>query len=87
VKAVISLKPGFSTTPEEIKAFARAHMAAYKYPRSVEIIDDLPKTTSGKILRRLLQSRPGSAARPQLTPPHPAPSRVRRGEAALQIAL
>jgi long-chain acyl-CoA synthetase len=87
VKAVISLKPGFLTTPEEIKAFARAQMAAYKYPRSVEIIDDLPKTTSGKILRRLLQSRPGSAAQAQLTPPRPAPSRVRRGEAALQIAL
>jgi long-chain acyl-CoA synthetase len=29
-------------------------MAAYKYPRTVDIIDDLPKTTSGKIMRRLL---------------------------------
>jgi long-chain acyl-CoA synthetase len=56
VKAVISLKPGFLTTPEEIKAFARGQMAAYKYPRSVEIVDELPKTTSGKILRRLLQA-------------------------------
>ncbi len=55
IKAVISLKAGHSVTPEEIKAFARERMAAYKYPRIVEIMDELPKTTSGKIMRRLLQ--------------------------------
>jgi long-chain acyl-CoA synthetase len=55
IKAVISLKPGHEVSPEEIRAFARERMAAYKYPRLVEIIDDLPKTTSGKIMRRLLQ--------------------------------
>ena len=56
IKAVISLKPGYDVTPEAIKEFARERMAAYKYPRFVEIIDELPKTTSGKIMRRLLQS-------------------------------
>jgi long-chain acyl-CoA synthetase len=55
IKAVISLKAGQSVTPEEIKAFTRERMAAYKYPRIVEIMDELPKTTSGKIMRRLLQ--------------------------------
>jgi DNA-binding GntR family transcriptional regulator len=55
IKAVVSLKPGHSVTPEEIKAFTREHLAAYKYPRFVEIMDELPKTTSGKIMRRLLQ--------------------------------
>ena len=55
IKAVISLKPGYEVTPEEIKGFARSQLAAYKYPRFVEIMDELPKTTSGKILRRLLQ--------------------------------
>jgi long-chain acyl-CoA synthetase len=55
IKAVISLKPGQHVTPDEIRAFARERMAAYKYPRFVEIMDDLPKTTSGKIMRRLLQ--------------------------------
>ena len=55
IKAVISLKPGQNVTPDEIRAFARERMAAYKYPRVVEIMDDLPKTTSGKIMRRLLQ--------------------------------
>ena len=56
IKAVISLKPGFQVSESEIKAFARERMAAYKYPRFVEIIDELPKTTSGKIMRRLLQT-------------------------------
>jgi long-chain acyl-CoA synthetase len=55
IKAVVSLKPGYEVTPEEIKGFARSQLAAYKYPRFVEIMDELPKTTSGKILRRLLQ--------------------------------
>jgi DNA-binding GntR family transcriptional regulator len=61
IKAVISLKPGKSVTEDEIKAFAREHLAAYKYPRIVEIMDELPKTTSGKIMRRLLQPTDRSA--------------------------
>jgi long-chain acyl-CoA synthetase len=60
IKAVVSLKPGHATTPEAIAAFARERMAAYKYPRLVEIVDELPKTMSGKILRRAL--RDGQAA-------------------------
>jgi len=56
VKAVISLKPGQETTAEDIIAFCRARMAAYKYPRTVAIIDELPKTPTGKILRRELRS-------------------------------
>jgi DNA-binding GntR family transcriptional regulator len=55
IKAVISLKAGHEVSADEIRAFARERMAAYKYPRVVEIMDDLPKTTSGKIMRRLLQ--------------------------------
>jgi acyl-CoA synthetase (AMP-forming)/AMP-acid ligase II/DNA-binding GntR family transcriptional regulator len=55
IKAVVSLKPGHSATEEEIKAFTREQLAAYKYPRVVEIMDELPKTASGKIMRRLLQ--------------------------------
>jgi long-chain acyl-CoA synthetase len=64
IKAVISLKPGHDASEGEIKAFARERMAAYKYPRVVEIIDDLPKTTSGKIMRRLLQTTTAGAASP-----------------------
>jgi DNA-binding GntR family transcriptional regulator len=64
IKAVISLKPGQNVTPDEVRAFARERMAAYKYPRIVEIIDDLPKTTSGKIMRRLLQPTAHATALP-----------------------
>jgi long-chain acyl-CoA synthetase len=55
VKAVVSLKAGASASPAELIAHCRARMAAYKYPRQLEIIDDLPKTVTGKILRRALR--------------------------------
>ncbi|WP_416052525.1 class I adenylate-forming enzyme family protein [Cupriavidus basilensis] len=55
VKAVVSLKPQASVTPEALLAWCKERMAAYKYPRVVEIIDELPKTVTGKILRRELR--------------------------------
>jgi len=44
-----------TVTPEEIVAWARGQMAAYKYPRLVEFVDALPKSAAGKILWRTLQ--------------------------------
>ncbi len=64
IKAVVSLKPNVHATPEEVRAFARDRLAAYKYPRIVEFMDELPKTTSGKIMRRLLQPTTIDAAIP-----------------------
>jgi long-chain acyl-CoA synthetase len=55
VKAFVSLKPGSEATPEELIAFCKERMAAYKYPRSIELVDELPKTVTGKILRRELR--------------------------------
>jgi long-chain acyl-CoA synthetase len=55
VKAFVSLRPGASTTPEELIAHCRQRMAAYKYPRIVVLVDELPKTVTGKILRRELR--------------------------------
>lgn len=55
VKAVVSLKPGTDVTTEELMAHCKANMAAYKYPRIVSIVDELPKTVTGKILRRSLR--------------------------------
>ncbi|SFT50444.1 long-chain acyl-CoA synthetase [Geodermatophilus amargosae] len=55
VKAFVSLKPGASVTPEELIAHCKERMAAYKYPRSIELLDELPKTVTGKILRRELR--------------------------------
>jgi long-chain acyl-CoA synthetase len=57
VKAFVSLKPGAAVTAEEVVAFTRERMAAYKYPRQVEILDEIPKTVSGKVLRRELRTR------------------------------
>jgi long-chain acyl-CoA synthetase len=54
VKAYIVLRQGESATPEEIREFAKARLASYKVPRSVEFRDDLPKTIVGKVLRRAL---------------------------------
>ena len=55
VRAFVSLVPGASATPEELIAHCRERMAAYKYPRSVVLVDELPKTVTGKILRRELR--------------------------------
>ncbi|MEK0099773.1 hypothetical protein WDA79_15020, partial [Streptomyces sp. A475] len=43
--------------PDDLSAYCKERLAAYKYPREVEIRPELPKTTSGKILRRELRSR------------------------------
>jgi len=55
VKAFVSLKPGATVTEEELIGFCKQQIAAYKYPRSIEFVEDLPKTTTGKILRRELR--------------------------------
>ena len=54
VKVYIVLKEGQTATAEEIIEFCRENMAPYKVPKYVEFRDELPKTTVGKILRRVL---------------------------------
>ena len=49
------LKDGQTAAPEEIIAFCRERMAAYKAPRTVEFKTDLPKSLIGKVLRRVLR--------------------------------
>jgi len=65
VKAFVSLRPGATVTPDELIRFGRDNMAAYKYPRVVEILDDLPKTSTGKILRRQLRDNPPQETAPR----------------------
>jgi long-chain acyl-CoA synthetase len=55
VAAAVALKPGASADPEELKAFVKERVAAYKYPRHVWLVDALPKGPTGKILRRSVQ--------------------------------
>jgi long-chain acyl-CoA synthetase len=54
VKAYVSLRPGAGVTAEEIIDFTKARVAAYKYPRHVEIIPAMPKSPTGKILKKEL---------------------------------
>jgi long-chain acyl-CoA synthetase len=58
VRAHVSLRAGASATEDELIAFCRERLASYKCPRSVRFEDELPKTSSGKLLRRDLRDRP-----------------------------
>jgi long-chain acyl-CoA synthetase len=58
VWAYVSLRPAATATPDELIAFCRRELAAYKYPRRVEVLDELPKTPTGKLLRRQLREQP-----------------------------
>jgi fatty-acyl-CoA synthase/long-chain acyl-CoA synthetase len=51
--AVVPARP--DVTAEDVQAFARQHLAGYKVPRSVSFVDELPKTGSGKVLKRQLK--------------------------------
>jgi long-chain acyl-CoA synthetase len=64
VKACVALKPGTSTTPEEIVAHCREGLAEFKVPRLVEIRDALPMSAVGKILYRVLRDEHAVAAKP-----------------------
>jgi long-chain acyl-CoA synthetase len=54
VKAFVELKAGMSVTDEELIAFTKERLAAYKYPRSIEFRSDLPKNATGKIVKESL---------------------------------
>jgi acetyl-CoA synthetase len=60
VKAFVQLKPGFSASNElaaEIQSFVRTKLSAHEYPREVAFIDEMPMTTTGKVIRRLLRDK------------------------------
>ncbi len=60
VKAFVSLKTGYEASEnlkEELKLFVRSRLAAHASPREIEFMNSLPKTRSGKIMRRLLKAR------------------------------
>jgi acyl-CoA synthetase (AMP-forming)/AMP-acid ligase II len=57
VKAVVALEPGRLASAGELIAFARERIAAYKCPRSIDFVDELPKSTVGKILRREVKKK------------------------------
>jgi long-chain acyl-CoA synthetase len=57
VKSFVVLKPGQKATPDELIAHCRKQLAAYKVPKVIEIVSDLPKSSIMKILRRELRDR------------------------------
>ncbi|WP_448627192.1 long-chain-fatty-acid--CoA ligase [Geodermatophilus sp. URMC 64] len=63
VAAAVALKPGASADPAELREWAKARVAAYKYPRHVWLVDALPKGPTGKILRRAVEVPEGVAQR------------------------
>jgi long-chain acyl-CoA synthetase len=74
VKSFVVLKPGASATPEELEAHCRAHLAAYKVPREVELRASLPRSGVLKVLRRelLREELEKRGARGAGEPPQPA---------------
>lgn len=57
LKAVVVVRDGYSVTEADVVAVCSANLASYKKPRSVEFVTELPKTGSGKIMRRRLRDR------------------------------
>jgi len=56
-KAIVTLKPGQQAADTEIIAHCRQHLAAFKAPKTVEIVESLPKGGTGKILKRVLREK------------------------------
>ncbi len=57
VKAVVQLAPGASVTADDLIAWCRAEVASYKCPRSVDVVDELPRDPNGKLYKRLLREQ------------------------------
>lgn len=56
VHATVTLYDGASVTDEEIQAFVRDHMASYKIPRSIDRMEEIPRSASGKVLKKELRA-------------------------------
>jgi len=57
IKAFVQMKPGASLTEAGVITFCKEKLAAYKVPKAVEFMDELPTSTVGKVLRRELRQR------------------------------
>ena len=74
VKAVIVPRPGEEVTPGAVDAACRARLAGYKRPRVIELTSELPRTPSGKVLKRELRDRRGFELAADGWRPVPAPT-------------
>lgn len=58
VAAAVVLRPGAEATAEELRGFVKERVAPYKYPRLIRFVDELPKSSTGKILKREIELEP-----------------------------
>ena len=59
VGAAVALKPGASATAEDVQSFVKERVAAYKYPRQIWFVEELPKGSTGKVLKREIRPPAG----------------------------
>jgi fatty-acyl-CoA synthase len=64
-KALVILKPGSSATEAELVEFCRGRLAHYKCPKSIEFVESLPKTATGKFLKKELRKQDWSGRKPR----------------------
>jgi 2-aminobenzoate-CoA ligase len=65
-KAFVVLKPGESLSSEELIAFCKGKIATYKLPREIVIVNELPRTPTGKLLRRVLKQKEPATQQPAM---------------------
>ncbi|MGB9072688.1 MAG: acyl-CoA synthetase [Terriglobales bacterium] len=63
-KAFVVLKPGQTLTPEDLLAFCKGKIATYKLPREIVVVNELPRTPTGKLLRRVLKQKETTTPQP-----------------------
>jgi fatty-acyl-CoA synthase len=61
LKALVVPRGGAGVSPDDLRAYVRANLSRFKVPRDVELVDELPRNPTGKILRRQLEDNSGSA--------------------------
>ncbi len=52
VAAAVVLRPGAEASPDELRQFVKERVAPYKYPRVIKLVDELPRNSAGKVLKR-----------------------------------
>jgi len=65
-KAFVVLKPGETLTPDDLLAFLKGKIATYKLPREIVIVNELPRTATGKLLRRVLKQKEPATPQPAI---------------------
>jgi long-chain acyl-CoA synthetase len=74
VVAYVSFSPGKSVRTEDLIGYCREHLANFKVPRRIDILPDLPKTATGKIMRAELRRQLREAAAPRVDAERPSPT-------------